>query len=378
MQRLAARGGERALAGGDRRIERPAGTAGEHDQTRRLLGKPRKFQVRPLGLRGFEVGARGEPQQAAIALLAGGQQNDARKTIPRRRAAVVLIAEIDAERAADDRLNAGARHFFGEFERAEHVVGVGERQRRLPVLLGELRQPRDRQRALEQRIGRMHVQMHEPRLFRRGFGRGGFCSRHRQSVTRACGCSRRGIFFGRGSREHGHPRFPAATRMRDARPRCPWRAGACRSRRPFIHVFSAPLGQPCTPPRGPPPRAPRRPNSNDAKHLRPHGDHAEKQSDRRQCQSLLGDSANHCSAPSLERIGNIVHILFAESRMGSGSEMAQFLQLPQARATSPFATSTTKMRLGKIAGGLPDFAGVTATRRLAWRWHLSSPQPHPW
>ena len=54
-----------------------------------------------------------------------------------------------------------AGHLFGEFQRAEHVVGVGQRQRRLPVLLGELRQPRNRQRAFEQRIGRMDVQMHE-------------------------------------------------------------------------------------------------------------------------------------------------------------------------------------------------------------------------
>ncbi len=51
--------------------------------------------------------------------------------------------------------------FFGEFQRAEHVVGVGQRQRRLAVFFGELRQPRDGQRALEQRIGRMNVQMHE-------------------------------------------------------------------------------------------------------------------------------------------------------------------------------------------------------------------------
>lgn len=108
--------------------------------------------------------------------------------------------------------------------------------------------------------------------------------------------------------------------MRDARPDCPWRAGACRAPRPLIHLFSGPLSQPAT-------RAHVRerpqpiPNSNDAKHLRPHGDHAEKQGDRRQCQSLLGDSANHCSAPLLERIGNIVHTLFAESRAVGQFEM---------------------------------------------------------
>ncbi len=81
-----------------------------------------------------------------------------------RRIAVFLIAEIDAERAADDRLDAGAGHLLGEFQRTEHVVGVGQRQRRLAVLFGKLRQPRDRQRALEQRIGRMDVQMDEAGL----------------------------------------------------------------------------------------------------------------------------------------------------------------------------------------------------------------------
>ena len=49
----------------------------------------------------------------------------------------LLVAEIDRKAAADDRLDAGACHLFGEFQRTEHVVGVGERERRLPVGLGE-------------------------------------------------------------------------------------------------------------------------------------------------------------------------------------------------------------------------------------------------
>ena len=60
-----------------------------------------------------------------------------------------------------------AGHLLGEFERAEHIVGVGQRQRRLPVGFGELGQSRDRQRALEQRIRRMDVQVYEA-----GFGHG--------------------------------------------------------------------------------------------------------------------------------------------------------------------------------------------------------------
>ena len=72
-----------------------------------------------------------------------------------------LVAEIDRERAADDRLDAAARELVGKLERAEHVVGVGQREGRLAVGFRKLREPRDRQRAFEQRIGRVHVQVHE-------------------------------------------------------------------------------------------------------------------------------------------------------------------------------------------------------------------------
>ena len=119
--------------------------------------------MRLLVRRSFQEGARIEPHQAAIAALARRQQDDARP-LDRRAAgprAVLLVAEIDRQRAADDRLNASRRHFLGEFERAEHVVGVGERQRRLAVGLCQFGQPRDRERALQQRIGRVHVQVHE-------------------------------------------------------------------------------------------------------------------------------------------------------------------------------------------------------------------------
>ena len=126
--------------------------------------------MRPLVLLRIEEGARAKPHQAAIPLLARRQQHQPRKVLAdlRRPAAILLIAEVDRERAANDRLDAGAGQLFGELERAEHVVGVGQRQRRLPVLLGKLRQPRNGQRALKQRVGRMHVQMHEAGFVRCG------------------------------------------------------------------------------------------------------------------------------------------------------------------------------------------------------------------
>ncbi len=113
---------------------------------------------------GVEISARAKPHQAAIALLGAGEQHDALERGRDRRIAGLDVAEIDPKRAADNRLDAVARQLFGEFERTEHVVGVGERQRRLAVLLGELGEPRNGERALKQRIGRMDVQMHEARI----------------------------------------------------------------------------------------------------------------------------------------------------------------------------------------------------------------------
>jgi hypothetical protein len=61
-----------------------------------------------------------------------------------------LISEVDSERTADDRLDSDARHLVGEFERPEHVVGVGERQGGLVVGLRQLRKLRNLQRSFEQ------------------------------------------------------------------------------------------------------------------------------------------------------------------------------------------------------------------------------------
>ena len=162
-KRVEPRGGEMALAGGDRRIERAAGPAGERDDALGLAFEPVELEPRRLVRRRIEEGARGQPHQAAIAGLARGQEHDAlarlwRVGIAR---AVVGVAEIDGERAADDRLDAGASELFGEFQRTEHVVGVGERQRRLLVGFRELGKARERYRAFQQRIGRVHVQVHE-------------------------------------------------------------------------------------------------------------------------------------------------------------------------------------------------------------------------
>ena len=136
LQMFAARYQKRALSGPNRRVERPIGAAAERNQPVGLAGEPVKFEVRPFGRFGVEIGARAEPHQAAIAILPCRKQHDPRPALTHCGRALVVVAEIDAERAADDRLDARTRHLLGEFERTEHIVGVGERERRLPVLLG--------------------------------------------------------------------------------------------------------------------------------------------------------------------------------------------------------------------------------------------------
>ena len=265
LQFLAARQRQRALTAADRRVQRPVRSAAERNEAVGLVRQPGKLDVRLFRLLGAEIGARAEPHQAAIAVLAGGQEHDPRKPLPGHHAAIVLIAEIEAERTADDRLDARARHFLGEFERAEHVVGVGQRQRRLLVFLRQLRQPRDGQRAFEQRIGRMNVQMHE------------------------AGC--------RGSHVVKYSRRPI---LREAK----MRAGMRRS--PSLRTAPSPLRTGCWPRARSAVRT--RAGSNDAEHLRPHGDHGQEQRDRSQRQSFFSDRANHDVSPlRLERIGNIVH-----------------------------------------------------------------------
>jgi len=48
-----------------------------------------------------------------------------------------------------------------KLQRPEHVVGIGQRQRRLAIRLGEFAELLDFDRALQQRIGRMDVEMDE-------------------------------------------------------------------------------------------------------------------------------------------------------------------------------------------------------------------------
>jgi len=162
-QALAANACEVGVAGAQRQRNRPVRAARQGNQVLGIVLQPVELDMRGLMNRCFQEGARIEPHQAAIAALTRGEQHDARGRRCVRIARVrILIAEIDGDLAADDGLDAIARHFVGEFQCTEHVVGVGQRQCRLAVCLGEFAELGDLDRALQQRIGGVNVKMDEP------------------------------------------------------------------------------------------------------------------------------------------------------------------------------------------------------------------------
>ena len=103
--------------------------------------------MRLLVRRRFQEGARGQLHQAAIAGLARGQQHDPRQRARRARRAADR-ASSSPKSIASAQPTIGwmpiAGELFGEFQRPEHVVGVGQRQRRLVVGLGEFGELADR------------------------------------------------------------------------------------------------------------------------------------------------------------------------------------------------------------------------------------------
>ncbi len=136
--------GERRLAVAQRAVDGPVGTAGERDEPIGVRGDDIRRGVRRLDVGGIEMRAADELHQVGVAGLVHRQQRDvavARLAHGRHAAlgrVVAAILEIDGERHADDRLDAGVGQLVGEFERAEEVVGVGQPQRREVELAASL------------------------------------------------------------------------------------------------------------------------------------------------------------------------------------------------------------------------------------------------
>ena len=154
----------------ERAVDRAGRPAGQRDEAvaahQRVEG-----DVRLVAVLRIEPQARHEPHEMAVAGLGLGQQHDRRAgnaQLCEARGGGRRVAEIDRRLRPDDRLHAGLGELLREFERAEQVVGVGDGERRHLVGLGELGERLDGQRALAQREGAVHVQMHEADGFEDG------------------------------------------------------------------------------------------------------------------------------------------------------------------------------------------------------------------
>jgi hypothetical protein len=113
---------------------------------------------------GLRKGARDELDEVPVALLRRGEKDDVGQLLLRRHAGpagIGRVGKIDRDLAADDRLNAGFGHLLGEFERAEEIAAVRDRQRGLAITRRQIGERFQLQCAFEQRIGGMDPQMDE-------------------------------------------------------------------------------------------------------------------------------------------------------------------------------------------------------------------------
>ncbi len=172
VEPVLAEGRLEALQTGERQFgpARPEGhvegarhAAGERDQAVRGSDERRGVEAGGLAERGVEIGPAREPQQVGVAGLVLGKQHD---PVARRGVSLVGIRGLEGHRElhACDRLHALPGRLLREFERPEQVVGVGERQGRLPVGDRGLDQGADLQGAFEQGIGRVDMEVDEADL----------------------------------------------------------------------------------------------------------------------------------------------------------------------------------------------------------------------
>ena len=130
--------------------------------------QPLDLDVRSFVLAWIEEGARGEFHEVLVARLAAGDQRQRAGGLgagligagARQAVALRPVAEIDLQRAADDGLYAGCGDLVGELQGTEEIAGVGEAERGKAVADRQLGEPGDCDCAFQQRIGRVHFEMH--------------------------------------------------------------------------------------------------------------------------------------------------------------------------------------------------------------------------
>ncbi len=127
---------------------------GQHDMRRTVIAMIEKSLAR----KPHEIAVTGRilGQQDKVPVMCGGIRAGPGGFLGRGR-------KRHAQRAAHDRLDAFAREIFGKFESAEKIVAVGDRERGLGIRRRHLGERLHRHRALQQRIGGMHMQVDKAR-----------------------------------------------------------------------------------------------------------------------------------------------------------------------------------------------------------------------
>ena len=158
--------GKSEIVGGDGAVDHAVRAAGQRDEPLLVERKVSDRDQRLAAVGAVAIGLGRKLDEIGVTARILGEERDAAvidvlHELAAVRARLGLGREAQGERAADDGLDLGLRRVFGEFERAEQIVGVGQRERRHALFRGKADQLRNGQRAFEQRIGRMHPKMHE-------------------------------------------------------------------------------------------------------------------------------------------------------------------------------------------------------------------------
>ena len=179
LQTEQARPGVVLLALAQSAVDRAIGASRQDNQAVTELRKPLDVDMRHL-LRGrIKERARGELHQILIAGGVAGQQRDHPGGIQsdltgadaRGSAGFRVVPKMHLEAAANDRLHAHSADLVREFERTEQISRVRERNCEEIVRGSKLRKLGDGDCALQQRVGRVHLEVHKGGARSAGDGR---------------------------------------------------------------------------------------------------------------------------------------------------------------------------------------------------------------
>ena len=157
--------GHSRITGGESPVHGTIRATGKRDQAASALLQLCESDVRRAVFPVIEKSLARKPHEIGIAARVLCEQND-RPVMgggagTRPGGFLGSSRKCDIQRTADNRLKAFPRERLGEFERAEEIVAVGDRQCGLDVRRCKLGKCLHRQRAFQQRVGGMDVKVNK-------------------------------------------------------------------------------------------------------------------------------------------------------------------------------------------------------------------------